>query len=108
MRLLNGRKRDGYVAKSEMATYVRESVGFHGIKNNFGRLTVPFPRVLSRNAKEREFKRAGPRPDPKIDSARAELIEHAYFFKGAQGMIQIQQHHQGSHPQSSGALRDSG
>jgi hypothetical protein len=57
---------------------------------------------------KRKFKWDGAAADTKIESAPAQLIQHADLFERAQGMIQIQQHHQRSEPQLSGALRYGG
>jgi hypothetical protein len=53
---------------------------------------------------KKKFKRDGAPANAKIKSAAAELIEHTNLLECSQGMVQIQQHHQRSESQPSGAL----
>jgi len=70
-----------------MAAGVRKRIGFHGLENNLSRLAVAVLRLCRRNAEKRKFKWDGAAANTKIESAPAQLIQHAYFFEGAQGVI---------------------
>src|SRR6202023_4188280 len=101
---LDGGERDRHVGHSEIAAAVRKPSGLHGLENNLTRLAAAVLCLFRRNAEKRKFKRDGPAANTKIESAATELIEHADLFESAQGMIQIQQHHQRSKPEPFGAL----
>src|SRR6202035_4070654 len=100
---LDGGERDRHVAHIEIAAAVRKPIGLHGLENNLSRLAVAVLCLFSRNTEKRKFHR-GPSANTKIESAATELIKHADLFESAQGMIQIQQHHQRSKPEPFGPL----
>ena len=91
-----------------MATPVRKPIGFHGLENDLSRLAVAVLCLCRRNAEKRKFKWDGAAANTQIESAAAQLIQHADLFESAQGVIKIQQHHQRSESQFSGALRYGG
>src|SRR6267378_1554327 len=91
-----------------MAARVGKRIGFHGLENNLSRFIVAVLCVCGRNAEKRKFKWDGAAANAKIKSAPAQLIQHADLFESAQWVIEIQQHHQRSESQRSGALRDGG
>ena len=91
-----------------MVAEVRKGIGFHGLDNNLGRLAVAVLCLCGRNAEKRKLKRDGAAANTKIESAPAQLVQHADLLESAQGVIEIQQHHQRPEPQLSGALRYGG
>ena len=70
-----------------MAAAVRKGVGFHGLENNLSRLAVAVLCLCGRNAEKRKFKWGGAAANTKIESATAQLIQHADLFESAQGVI---------------------
>jgi hypothetical protein len=66
-----------------MAAAVRKRIGFHGLENNLGGLAVAILGLCRRNSEERKFKWGGAADNTKIESAPAQLIQHADLFESA-------------------------
>jgi hypothetical protein len=88
-----------------VATLIATRTTGHGLKNDVSRFTMATLRVAGLHAKETELDRCGAAANTQLDPAAAHLVEHGDFFEGAQGMVQVQQHHQRSKAQVGGPLR---
>lgn len=89
-----------------MLPFVRERAAIHRVNEDLGSFLVTARGNIGSNPKIAQFDREGAATKADLDSAAAQVIQHADLLKCPQRVVEVEQHDQRTNAKSPCALYD--